>query len=75
MVDEDCALITEPAVPAGPGLRCLFISGYTADVIADHGVLDEGVHFLQKPFSAQDLAASVRDALDHDSVSPHPSAG
>ena len=58
-----------------PGLRCLFISGYTADVIADHGVLDEGVHFLQKPFSAQDLAASVRDALDHDSVSPHPSAG
>ena len=46
-----------------PNLKRLFMSGYTADVIAQHGVLDEGVHFLQKPFSMQDLAARVRQAL------------
>jgi two-component system, cell cycle sensor histidine kinase and response regulator CckA len=47
-----------------PGLKCLFISGYTANVIAHHGVLDEGVYFLQKPFSMQDLGAKVRQALE-----------
>jgi PAS domain S-box-containing protein len=47
-----------------PGLKRLFMSGYTANVIAHHGVLDEGVNFIQKPFSAQDLAAKVRAALD-----------
>jgi len=46
-----------------PGLKCLFMSGYPADVIAPHGVLDEGMHFMQKPFSSQDLAAKVREAL------------
>lgn len=46
-----------------PGLNRLFMSGYSADVIAPHGVLDEGVHFLQKPFSMQDLAARVKEAL------------
>ncbi len=46
-----------------PGLKRLFVSGYTADVIAHHGVLDEGVHFLQKPFSIQALAAKVREVL------------
>jgi two-component system cell cycle sensor histidine kinase/response regulator CckA len=47
-----------------PGLKCLFISGYTADIIAHRGVLDEGVRFLQKPFSMQDLAIRVRQALE-----------
>jgi CheY-like chemotaxis protein len=46
-----------------PGMRCLFVSGYTADVIATRGVLDEGVRFLQKPFSRRDLAVKVREAL------------
>ncbi len=47
-----------------PGLQCLFMSGYTADVIAHRGVLDAGVRFLPKPFSADVLAAKVREALD-----------
>jgi signal transduction histidine kinase len=46
-----------------PGLKCMFTSGYTADVIAHHGVLEEGVYFMQKPFSRDDLAAKVREAL------------
>lgn len=48
-----------------PSLRCLFMSGYTANVIADHGVLDAGVHFLQKPFSLDALAAKLREALEN----------
>ena len=47
-----------------PYLKRLFTSGYTANVIAHHGVLDEGVHFLQKPFSADELAAKVEEALE-----------
>ncbi len=47
-----------------PGMKRLFMSGYTADVIAHHGVLDEGVHFIQKPFSLQNMAAMVREVLD-----------
>ena len=47
-----------------PHLKCLFTSGYTADVIAHHGVLDEGVHFIQKPFSRKDLATKIREVLD-----------
>ncbi|HSA34149.1 MAG TPA: PAS domain S-box protein [bacterium] len=46
-----------------PDLKRLFMSGYTANVIAHHGVLDPGVHFLQKPFSMNDLAHKVREAL------------
>jgi PAS domain S-box-containing protein len=46
-----------------PGARCLFISGYTADVISHQGLLEEGLHFLQKPFSLRELAVKVRAAL------------
>ncbi|NOQ22388.1 MAG: PAS domain S-box protein [Candidatus Aegiribacteria sp.] len=47
-----------------PNLKCLFMSGYTANVIAHHGVLEEGVQFIHKPFRNEDLAAKVREALD-----------
>jgi two-component system, cell cycle sensor histidine kinase and response regulator CckA len=46
-----------------PDIKRLFMSGYTADVIAHHGVLDEGVYFIQKPFSKAELSAKVREAL------------
>ena len=49
-----------------PQLKSLFMSGYTADAIAQHGVLDEGVNFIQKPFSVPDLTTKVREVLDGD---------
>ena len=47
-----------------PGVRVLFTSGYTDDAILRHGVLDEGVPFLQKPITPASLMRSVRETLD-----------
>ena len=47
-----------------PDLKCLFMSGYTANVIAHHGVLDAGVNFIQKPFTKQGLSVKVRETLE-----------
>lgn len=46
-----------------PDLKTLYMSGYTANVIAHHDVLKEGVVFLQKPFSKKELAAKIREAI------------
>ena len=46
-----------------PTMQCLYMSGYTANVIAHHGVLDPGIHFIQKPFSIDALGRAVREAL------------
>jgi CheY-like chemotaxis protein len=48
-----------------PGLRVLFMSGYTADIIANRGVLDNNVFLVQKPFTSRELAAKVREVLRH----------
>jgi PAS domain S-box-containing protein len=45
-------------------LKSLFMSGYTANVIARRGILDAGVNFIQKPFTRQGLATKVREVLD-----------
>jgi PAS domain S-box-containing protein len=47
-----------------PDLKILFMSGYTDEIIAHHGVLDPDVAFLQKPFNAMTLARKVRQVLD-----------
>ncbi len=47
-----------------PRMACMFMSGYTADIIAHHGVLDKGMQFIQKPFSKAELSTKVRQALD-----------
>ncbi len=47
-----------------PDIKALFMSGYTADVIAQHGVLDPGVYFIEKPFSFKALFAKIREVLD-----------
>ncbi len=46
-----------------PGLKTLFMSGYTASGIAHRGILDKGVNFIQKPFSAKDLSVKVHEML------------
>ncbi|HLZ18733.1 MAG TPA: ATP-binding protein, partial [Smithellaceae bacterium] len=46
-----------------PKIKCLFMSGYTADVIAHQCVLEDGVHFIQKPFLLKELASKVREVL------------
>ncbi|MFO7627797.1 MAG: hypothetical protein R6V62_11110, partial [Candidatus Fermentibacteraceae bacterium] len=46
-----------------PRLKCLFMSGYTSDILAHHGVLQEGEHFIQKPFSLKELLAKLREVL------------
>lgn len=47
-----------------PNLKCLFMSGYTADMIAHHGVLAEGVQFIQKPFSKAELSGKISEVLE-----------
>jgi PAS domain S-box-containing protein len=46
-----------------PNIKVLFMSGYTANVIAHRGVLEQGVHFIQKPFSIEELSVKVREVL------------
>ena len=48
---------------ARPELKALFMSGYPGEVIGRHGILEEGVHFLQKPFTSAALSRQVRQAL------------
>ncbi|MEQ8170562.1 MAG: ATP-binding protein, partial [Candidatus Eremiobacterota bacterium] len=47
-----------------PAMKCIYMSGYPANVIAYHGVMDEAVNFLEKPFSIKTVAAKVREVLD-----------
>jgi two-component system, cell cycle sensor histidine kinase and response regulator CckA len=47
-----------------PWIKCLYMSGYTADIIAYQGKLEEDIHFIQKPFSLSTLAAKIRQTLE-----------
>ena len=47
-----------------PGIKTLYMSGYTADIIARDGVIEEGTQFLQKPFSAKSLAQKTAEVLE-----------
>jgi CheY-like chemotaxis protein len=47
-----------------PDLRVIYMSGYADEVLADHGVVGEEIHFVQKPFTVQELIDKIIDALD-----------
>ncbi len=47
-----------------PGIKVLYVSGYTENTIAHHGVLEEGIQFLPKPYTPSQLAVKVRQVLD-----------
>ncbi len=51
-------------LPARPDMKVIFMSGYAEDAIIHHGVLDAGMHFVQKPFRPCDLSRRIRDILD-----------
>ena len=53
-----------------PECGVLYMSGYTAESIARHGILNEGVHFIQKPFSVDQFARKVREIIDETSGVP-----
>ena len=56
--------LAEAIAAERPETRVLFMSGYTDDAILRHGVLEAGVHFLEKPFAPRVLAGKVREVLD-----------
>jgi len=51
-----------------PGIRVLFMSGYTSNVIVHHGILDKGVNYIQKPFSMNDLSQKIRSVMAGDGL-------
>jgi len=60
MTGDRLALEIEPILPH---TRVLFMSGYTADAIAQDGVLNADVDFIQKPFAQNELATRIREIL------------
>ena len=63
MPDINGREVSERVKALNPGIKCLFMSGYTADVIAASGILQEGVNFIEKPFTINKLASKVREVL------------
>jgi two-component system cell cycle sensor histidine kinase/response regulator CckA len=57
-------VLAEHLLPRQPGMRVLYMSGYTDSFIAGHGVLDPGTHLLHKPFTEDVLIRKVREVLD-----------
>jgi two-component SAPR family response regulator len=55
--------LAERFKPLYPKMKVLYMSGYTDNAITHHGVLEEGMNYLQKPFSMDGLARKVREVM------------
>lgn len=64
MADMNGRTLYTRLVESVPGLKVLYMSGYADDIIANHGVLEDGIEYIQKPFSPQALSRKVRQVLD-----------
>jgi CheY-like chemotaxis protein len=67
MPEMNGAALADHIRPLCPGLRVLFMSGYTDDTIIRHGVLEAGVSLLPKPFTPSGLLSKVRETLERPS--------
>jgi DNA-binding NtrC family response regulator len=56
--------LTRRLVEQRPALRVIYMSGYTEDAIVQHGVLEPGITFLNKPFTSETLGAKIREVLE-----------
>jgi two-component system cell cycle sensor histidine kinase/response regulator CckA len=59
--------LAEQLVPLHPQMKVLYMSGYTNHAIAQHGILEDGVNYIQKPFTIGGLTRKMREVLDRDS--------
>ena len=57
--------LAEQLLPRQPGMRVLYMSGYTDSFIAGHGVLEPGTYLVHKPFTEEELIRKVREVLDY----------
>jgi PAS domain S-box-containing protein len=64
MPDMNGKELAEKITSLFPDIMCIFMSGYTDEIIVHQGVLEEGLHFIQKPFSKEKLATKMREVLD-----------
>ena len=55
--------LADLATSKGPGLKILFTTGYTRNAVVHHGIVDPGVTFIAKPFTTEELARKIQDAL------------
>jgi PAS domain S-box-containing protein len=63
MPDMSGKELFEKLVARLPDLKCIFMSGYSSNIIARHGLLGDGVNFIQKPFNIKDLAKKIKEIL------------
>jgi CheY-like chemotaxis protein len=68
-------VLAERLFPRQPGMKVLYMSGYTDSFIAGHGVLDPGTNLLHKPFTEEILLRKIREVLDDEKKAVHASRG
>jgi CheY-like chemotaxis protein len=56
--------VTRQVIEQQPGVRVIYMSGYTEDTIVHHGVLNPGIAFLNKPFTSEALGRKIREVLE-----------